>query len=140
MSKVDEFIRSCHELEEPFRVLEPNASLVFLSTALERFKPVKQSAHLAIGGDSVSIPLEPNEFSYSAYLKAQPIYIFFEQSGNDKNRVIVLENGNSLGKVFANVFGMEYFACDERQTYLLAVNWYVIEGVGAVDWMRKLAE
>lgn len=139
MSKVDEFIRSCQELGATFRVLEPNASLVFMSAALEKFKPVKQSGHLAIGGDSISIPMGPHEFTYSINLDAQPVYIFFEQLGSDKNRVIVLEDGNSLGKVLANAFGMEYFASDERLSYLLAVNWYVIEGVGAVNWMKKLA-
>lgn len=94
---------------------------------------------MAIGGDATSISLEPHEFSYSAHLDDGPIYIFFEQFGNDKNRVIVLNNGRNLGNVLENAFGMEYFVSNEKQGFLLAVNWYAIEGIGSVDWMGNLA-
>lgn len=139
MFKVDEFCRSCQELALPFNILEPRASLAFLSDVIEKYKPTRTSGHVAIGGDATSISLESHEFSYSVHLDDEPIYIFFEQFGNDKNRVIVLNNGRNLGNVLQNAFGMEYFVSNEKQSFLLAVNWYAIEGIGSVDWLRNLA-
>lgn len=38
-------------------------------------------------------------------------------------------------------FGMEYFVSNKTSDYLLAVNWYVIEGVGiAKDWLLTLPQ
>ncbi|UTY60820.1 hypothetical protein HPQ68_17320 [Massilia sp. erpn] len=87
------------------------------------------------------MPLEPNEFTYSTHLDAGPACVFFEQHGADRDRVLILHDGKSLSKVFENAFGMEYFVSDEKKSYLLAVNWYVIEGAGECDtWMTRLAQ
>jgi len=137
MFKVDEFSRSCGELGLAFRVLDPNASRALVRDVFGKFKPVKTSGHVALGDDAVSIPLEPHEFSYCENLEDARILVFFEQQGNDLDRVVALEDGRSLGKVLENAYGMEYFVTNEKQTFLLAVNWYVVEGTGLVDWMRK---
>ncbi|NVD97137.1 hypothetical protein [Massilia sp. BJB1822] len=111
-----------------------------MAEVIGKFKPARMSGHLAIGHDSISIPLEPNEFTYSSHLDAAPVYVFFEQRAADKDRVLILHDGRSLAKVFENAFGMEYFASDEKQSYLLAVNWYVIEGAGECGaWIKRLA-
>ncbi|UMR30235.1 hypothetical protein MJ904_25125 [Massilia sp. MB5] len=116
------------------------ASRQFMAEVIGKFKPARMSGHLAIGHDSISIPLEPNEFTYSSHLDAAPVFVFFEQRTADKDRVLVLHDGRSLAKIFENAFGMEYFVSDEKHSYLLAVNWYVIEGTGECrTWMKRLA-
>ncbi|AKU24587.1 hypothetical protein ACZ75_01140 [Massilia sp. NR 4-1] len=108
---------------------------------MDKFKPERVAGHLAIGHHSIAIPLEANEFTYSSHLDAEAAYVFFEQRGEDRDRVLMLHDGPSLARVFANAYGMEYFVSNQRKSYLLAVNWYVIEGAGAsVDWMKRLMQ
>ena len=89
--------------------------------------------------DSISIPLDKYEFKYSEYLKSEPVYIFFDQGNMNTNEVILINDAKDIGRIFSNSFGMEYFLTNMDFTFLLSVNWYVIEGSGeAVDWIKLL--
>ncbi len=44
-----------------------------------------------------------------------------------------IENGRNFCSILKNAYGMEYFISNENANYLVAVNWYVIEGAGSVN-------
>ena len=139
MSNVIEFRRSADELNIGCYPLDLVASKKIIREVEEKFSPEKLTGHVSIGHNSVSVPLDAYEFSYSQYLQSEPIYVFFDQLGDDQGCVLILDEGRSLGKVLENAFGMEYFITNEKMDYLLAINWYVIEGSGsAVDWLGEL--
>ncbi len=52
---------------------------------------------------------------------------FFDLENKDKNKIFVLDNVQNICNIMSESFGMEYFLCDEKFNYLIAVNWYVIE-------------
>lgn len=121
------------------RLLPKPVARCYIKRVTDRFSPHKLSGHLAIQVDSVSVPLEPYEFSYPKYLDHEPIYMFFDQSGIDKDNVVVIKNGRALGEALSHSFGMEYFLSNKNIEFLLAVNWYVIEGAGtAKKWINGL--
>jgi hypothetical protein len=139
MSKSDELINASQELGIASYILTSKEGADFIHFVLDLYKPNKLSGHLAIHHDSVSIPLEPYEFTYSTFMAEEPAYVFFEQKGTDINKVVVVEEGNRLGEILENSYGMEYFVSNKTANYLLAVNWYVIEGSGsAIDWLTTL--
>lgn len=139
MSIAAEILRAAGEAGYACHMLPPAEGKSYISSVLARYQPEKNSGHLAISHDSVSIPLEAYEFTFPKSLPQQPVYLFFDQSGGDKGAVVVLLDGRSLGTVLEHAFGIEYFVSNDRQDYLVAVNWYVIEGAGAaVEWMTTL--
>lgn len=139
MSKSEELTTASRELGIISFILLEEEGVDFIRSVLERYKPLKTSGHLSIYHDSVSIPLTEYEFTYSKYMSTEPAYVFFEQEGSKPSEVVVIEEGNRLGEVFFNSYGMEYFVSNKKAEYLLAVNWYVIEGIGtAVKWLKKL--
>lgn len=141
MSNTVEFKRSADELGLACTVLSPDLASKFISDVTQKFEVEKLSGHVAINHDSISVALEPHEFTFSQQLPSGPAFVFFDQLGSDCGNVVVLQDGKSLGKVLENSFGMEYFVSNENYEYLLAVNWYVIEGVGtASDWLNVLAK
>lgn len=58
-------------------------------------------------------------------------YIFFDQENHNRSKVVVIDDAKKLGQIMENSYGMEYFVSNEKADYLLAVNWYVIEGEGS---------
>ena len=98
----------------------------------DKFSPFKTSGHLAIGHDSVCLPLEENEFSYQQRLDAEPAIVFFDDHPWTAEKAIRIANVRNLGRVLEECSGIEYFMSDEAMSYLIAVNWYVIEGTGSV--------
>ena len=139
MSIAAEILRAAGEAGYGCHLLPPAEGKSYISGVLGRYRPEKTSGHLAISHDSVSIPLEAYEFTFPKSLPQQPVYLFFDQTGADKGTVVVLSDGRSLGTVLEQAFGIEYFVSNERQDYLIAVNWYVIEAAGvAVEWMSAL--
>ena len=75
-SNAEELIR-CQELRLTCKVLPEDEGRDYIKFAIEKFKPQKISGHLSIYNESVSIPIEGYEFSYSQYLKNEPVlYIF----------------------------------------------------------------
>jgi len=139
MNNADELTKTGRELHIECRLLKGTEAFNYIHRVIQTFNPRKTSGHLAIGGDSITIPLEKYEFSFSEYLKCEPVYVFFDQENYDRNKVVVVHDGQQLGKLMENSFAMEYFVSNAKADYLLAINWYVIEGVGtAKNWLEKL--
>ena len=139
MTSQEELIRACRELGISSRAMKPNETREFIDAVIGRFSPSKTTGHLSIGKGAVAIPLEHNEFTYSDYLERVPTVVFFDQKTDERNLAVEVSDGSALGKIMSKSYGMEYFVADRAMTYLLAVNWYAIEGVGAaVEWMARL--
>lgn len=120
-------------------ILDENDSKQYIKTVIDIFKPYKITGHLSIGIETLTIPLEGNEFSYSKYLNSEPAYIFFDQESRDRNTVVVVKDTKSVGYLMENSYGMEYFVSNEKMDFLIAVNWYVIEVAGtAIESLTKL--
>jgi len=134
-----ELVRVCQELGVPFSVLEKSDAQAFIQSAIGKFMPAKTSGHLSIGGDAVALPLEEHEFTYSENLPNSPVIVFFDQENHNRGMALRLSDGRVLGRVMGKSFGMEYFVTDPNLSFLLAVNWYAIEGTGVVEqWMTAL--
>ncbi|WP_201772722.1 hypothetical protein [Endozoicomonas numazuensis] len=132
MNHLQEFMESsiranvqCYELSE--REAEK-----YIGEVIRKFHPDKLSGHLSIGHESTSIALEPWEFSYSKKLKDEPLFIFFEQRDVNKNKMACIKNGKKLCSILEQAYGMEYFVTNQNVSFLLAVNWYEIEGIGEI--------
>lgn len=141
MSRAEELLRAAGELGLSCALMPEGQALVYVAEVLRRYRPRSISEHLAIGGDTVSVPLEEPEFSYAQHLGPGPAFVFFEQEegDQDRRRVVVVQDGRSLGELFGNTYGMEYFVSDAAMGFLLAVNWYVIEGTGSArTWLLQL--
>lgn len=141
MGNIDELERACGELDIRSEALSREESVKIITEVLNKYKVGKTSGHLAICHDSISIPIEDYEFTYSSNLDDEAIYVFFDQEGYSKKQVIEISSGQRLGEIMENSFGMEYFVTNRDFTYLLAVNWYVIEGAGSAKrWIKGLIE
>jgi hypothetical protein len=130
MSNADEIVNVCKELGINCTSLTEADGLGLISRVLNKFKPFKVTGHLAIDRDSISIPLEGNEFSYSVKLDSEAAYVFFDQEGIDRKSVVRIEDAREICRIMENSFGMEYFLSNSDATYLVAVNWYTIEVAG----------
>ena len=143
MKNINEISEVCRELGITYSLLSKDKSLKIINEAFNKFKVLKKTGHLAIhNNDSKSIPIEANEFVFSLNLKKEPVYIFFDQ-GNilNKDSVICIDNAQLVGAIMENSYGMEYFLTNERLSYLIAVNWYVIEVTGeAKKWYSNLID
>jgi hypothetical protein len=134
--QLDELSRSAAELGFIACVLLDAEATLFIAAVVAKFQPEKLTGHLAIRRHAVAMPLEPHEFTLSRCLPQEAAYVLFDQAGQDRGRVIVLESGQAVCSVLENAFGMEYFVSDADHDYLIAVNWYVIEAAGAAaGWL-----
>ncbi|MBK1897572.1 hypothetical protein [Chryseobacterium paridis] len=138
--KVNEIQKVCKELKIDFKVLSKSESINIINKVFDKYKISKKSGHLAIYSDkSFSISTEDNEFTYSINLDDEPVYVFFDQDNYERDQVTLIGNGQKLGMIMENSFGIEYFVTNTDFTYVLSVNWYVIEGIGSVvSWMKNL--
>jgi hypothetical protein len=109
-----------------------------ISKILKKFNPLRFSGHLAISNDSKVISLEENEFTYTLAIKRQKGYLFFDQEGVDKNIVLEVENIQRVGELMEESFGIEYFLSNSNLSFLIAVNWYVIEVSGNCEDIKDL--
>lgn len=109
-----------------------------ISEIFRKFDPLRTSGHLAISDNSKIIPLEYNEFTYTLAIKRQKGYLFFDQEGIDKNLVLEVENIQRVGELMEESFGIEYFLSNSDLSFLIAVNWYVIEVSGNCEDIKDL--
>ena len=109
-----------------------------ISEIFRKFDPLRTSGHLAISDNSKIIPLEYNEFTYTLAIKRQKGYLFFDQEGVDKNIVLEVENIQRVGELMEESFGIEYFLSNSELSFLIAVNWYVIEVSGNCEDIKDL--
>lgn len=139
MNKIEEIENACKKLNIDVEIISKETSMKLIEEIVEKYKPHKLSGHLAIYNDSISIPTSDYEFTFSTYLNKESIYIFFDQENHEKNQVIRIEEGQRLHQIMEESYGMEYFLTNKKMSYLIAVNWYVIEGAGeATEWMKEL--
>lgn len=139
MDNSDELIRESRKLKIACTLLGNQESLEYINNVIKKFTPQKTSGHLSIyNNESVSISSEKYEFLYSDYLDDEPVYVFFDQENHNRNKVVVISEGKRLCRIMENTYGMEYFVSNKKAEYLLAINWYVIEGAGtAKQWLLK---
>lgn len=139
MKHIDEIVRVCNELGIDCKVVPPDEARKYNDFIVKKFNVQKQSGHLSILYQSISVPIEKWEFLYSEFLKDEPVYVFFDQENFHSTELVVIEKGKFLGRIMEDSYGMEYFASNIKGDYLLAVNWYVIEGAGtSIEWLTKL--
>lgn len=140
LANVKELIDASNNLNIEIFLLNEKDAQKYIESVLAIYKPFKTDGHLGIGGNTVSIPTEKYEFSYSQYLKEEPAYVFFGQDSNiAKKSVVKVNNAEMLGELFENAYGMEYFVSNEIMDYLIAVNWYTIESAGiAIQYLLPL--
>ncbi len=141
MKHLEEIQNACQKLGIGFHALDGLDAQELINQVLAHYLVKKNSGHISIGHDSISIPLEPNEFTFSQRLPSEPAFLFFDQENHHRNQIAIIEDGSRIGEVMENSYGMEYFVTNESQSYLLAVNWYVIEAAGeAKQWFGNLEE
>ncbi|WP_394213386.1 hypothetical protein [Psychrobacter piscatorii] len=109
-----------------------------ISKIFKKFDPLRTSGHLAISDNSKVISLEENEFTYTLAIKKQKGYLFFDQEGVDRNLVLEVENVQRVGELMEESFGIEYFLSNSDLSFLIAVNWYVIEVSGDCEDIEDL--
>ena len=132
-----ELIQASNNTDIDIVILNEDDSKQYIKKVIDAFRPFKTTGHLSIGNETLVIPLEGNEFSYSEYLKSESAYVFFDQEGRDKNSVVVVKDAKLIGHLMKEAYGMEYFISNEKVDFLIAVNWYVIEIAGsAVESLR----
>ncbi|MBB4808262.1 hypothetical protein HNP38_003604 [Chryseobacterium defluvii] len=130
-----DFLYRIKELEEAARkksleysVIEGEKAKEFISTTLEKFKPFRAAGHLGIGSEeSIILSIEENEFTFSEKYLSGPVYVFFEQDYYNKNQIFVLKEGAFFSKLLFECSQLEYFITNEKNDYLISVNWYAIE-------------
>lgn len=140
MSCIEELIKIANEVEIQYCILEGAVAKQYISSVYEVFSPERTRGHLSIGSDSLNISTDKYEFEFSHFWDGMSCFVFFEQKGDDINKVFVLKDNKKLSQMMEKSFGMEYFVSDKAVSYLIAVNWYCIEYVGSssfVDYFRE---
>lgn len=137
-SYINEIIEAAKLTETECCVLSKEKAKQYIKQVLDKFNPQKTQGHLSIYNNSASLPVNEYEFTYGSYLPQEPAYLFFDQV-TKKDTVIKISNAQKTGELLLQCSGMEYFLSNEASTYLIAVNWYVVEGAGeALQWMEPL--
>jgi len=140
LANVKELIEVSDKLNIEIFLLNEKDAQGYIDNVLALYNPFRTDGHLGIGKNTVSIPTEKYEFTYSQYLKEEPAYVFFGQDSNvARKSVVKVNNAKILGELFENAYGMEYFVSNETMDYLIAVNWYTIEIAGiAIQYISPL--
>lgn len=140
MNCINEILRVSNQLDIKVTLVEEDKSKLVINKVMQVFTPQKITGHLAISNDEViTFPVEDYEFIYSNSLPKSKGYIFFDQQSETEGQVVMIEDVRFLCRILEESFGMEYFLVDEDFTYLIALNWYVIEGAGkAVNLLSNI--
>ncbi|MBU2895228.1 hypothetical protein [Vibrio hepatarius] len=133
MKNAKEILEVCRELGIKCELLPNDDAKIFIDGVTKKFEPSKTAGHLSIENDSVSLPIEDYEYEYSSSLPEGKGFIFFDQSGKDKNCVVEIEDVRVIGAIMENAFGMEYFVSDSNNDYLVCVSWYAVEFKGLIS-------
>lgn len=128
-----ELISVGQELNIELKLLEYKKAQEDINNILQLFRPFRTNGHIGIGHDSIDLPLERWEYSYMKYLSREEGYIFFGQTSKlSKQTMIKIRDVRLLGEVLEKSYGLEYFLTNRDKDFLIAVNWYTIEGIGSV--------
>lgn len=135
---INELANNSESIGLKYCVIEGKKAKEIISKVITKFKPLKTSGHLGISNSNGVIPLGDNEFTYTLQMKKQKGYLIFDQEGSDRNLVFEVDNIQKVGELMSESFGIEYFLFDERLSFLIAVNWYVIEVSGDCEELKGL--
>lgn len=131
-SHASELIRVAGEMSIAARLLSKDEGCAYIASVFGKFHPWKTEGHVSIGDDVKKIRTEDCEFSFSRSMRGDVAFIFFEQNQVNRCDVVRVGDARDISLLIENSHGMEYFISDAGLTYLIAVNWYVIEYVGDV--------
>ena len=135
---VNELKLNADKIGLSYSIIKGIAAKNLISEIFGKFNPLKTSGHLSISDNSKVINLEDNEFKYTLAMKKQKGYLFFDQEGIDRNIVFEVENVQRVGELMEESFGIEYFLSNNNLSFLIAVNWYVIEISGDCEGIEDL--
>jgi hypothetical protein len=128
LHKIEELKTVAKKLFLMHSVIEGEIAERFIKNTFDKFKPFKITDHLSIGSEvSKKLPTDEYEFVFSEKYLSGTVYIFFEQDYYNKNQIFVLKEGKYFSKLIEECYGMEYFITDEKNSFLISVNWYTIE-------------
>lgn len=133
LSHAHEILASSKKLGINAKILAEDIARSYIHKTLSKFYPEKTEGHLSIGREANYIDTETHEFSFSRSLKKEPACIFFEQNHQQKNLVILIADAREISNIMESCYGMEYFISNKRKSFLISVNWYVIEYAGEID-------
>ncbi|WP_048501947.1 hypothetical protein [Chryseobacterium sp. BLS98] len=126
--KIKELEAAAKKLLLEYSIIEGENAQKFILDTINKFKPIKVIGNLSIGSDiSEKLPTDEYEFNFSEKYISGTVSIFFEQDYYNKNQIFVLKNGKLFSKLMQECYGMEYFLTNDINSYLISVNWYVIE-------------
>jgi hypothetical protein len=126
--KIEELKAAAKKLFLMHSVIEGVIAERFIKNTFDKFEPFKITDHLSIGSEiSEKLSTDEYEFVFSEKYLSGAIYVFFEQDYYNKNQIFVLKEGKYFSKLIEECYGMEYFITDEKNNFLISVNWYTIE-------------
>jgi len=126
--KIKELEAAAKKLLLEYSIIEGETAQKFILGTFNKFKPIKVIGNLSIGSDiSDKLSTDEYEFNFSEKYISGTVSVFFEQDYYNKNQIFILKNGKLFSKLMQECYGMEYFLTNDINSYLISVNWYVIE-------------
>lgn len=126
--KIKELESAAKKLFLEYSIIEGEKAGEFIQETLNKFKVSKITGHLSIDNDvSKKMSTDEHEFTFSKEYLSDAVYIFFEQDYHNKNQIFILKEGTLFSQLIQECYGMEYFITDEKKSFLISVNWYIIE-------------
>ncbi|CAK15131.1 hypothetical protein [Pseudomonas entomophila] len=122
-----ELLNAANRIGVKAHLADDEMAAKYISVVLDRYKPWKTVGHLSIGEGASKLPTDEHEFSFFLSVKPGAGWMFFEQDAFNKHVVVVIDDVRDISRLMEACYGMEYFVADENGTFLVAVNWYVIE-------------
>jgi hypothetical protein len=136
MDIYNEISEACAIVNVDCALLSKTDSIQFINETFSKYKVHKKAGHLSIGYDVEKLRTEKYELSYSDYLDDEPVYLFFDQENDDQNKVVYIGSSKKLSFILGECNGFEYFLSNFSRSWLICVNWYVVEGIG--DYVKKI--
>jgi len=128
---IQELINACTLLKKEYSIIQHAESTHYINSVISSYRPKKTAGHVAIQSEESDLfQTDLIEFEYSHFLDDEPVFLFFDQTGMEKNFVFKLNHGKNLCEILEECFGIEYFLSNEQKSYLISVNWYTLEVVG----------
>lgn len=126
--KIKELEAAAKKLFLEYSIIEGDRASRFIQMTLNKFKVSKITGHLSIDSEvSKKISTDEHEFTFSKEYLSDAVYVFFEQDHYNKNQIFILKEGTLFSQLIQECYGMEYFITDEKNSFLISVNWYIIE-------------
>ncbi|MBN6075089.1 hypothetical protein HYE60_07510 [Aggregatibacter actinomycetemcomitans] len=132
-SRLGDLLHIGKEFNLHLEVLNEEDSKTYIDKTFNLFNPLKTWGHIQIGRGESLAPTEKYQNIYSLFMTSSPLFVIFDQNHKeDKNWVLKVKNGRDFAKLVYENGNLEYFLSDEKNTFLVAVNWYSIEYIGSL--------